>query len=200
MLADYAVVLDANVLAEATLSDLFLRLAVEPRLLLPKWTEEILAETERAWLGKMGWDPKLVGRRLEQMRSTFPEALVTDYEVYLDRCQNEPEDRHILAAAIREKVETIVTMNEKHFKPEHLKPWGIVASAPDAYLEVLFDHHASAVVHAVDAMARDRRKPLDLLLSRLGQTAPNLVRRIGADLSIVVPPYDKEIYRSAYVD
>jgi len=41
MRAEYPVVLDACVLAEATVSDLFLRLSEAPRFLLPKWSEEI---------------------------------------------------------------------------------------------------------------------------------------------------------------
>ena len=55
MRADYSVVLDANVLAESSLSDLFLRLSEGPRLLLPKWTDEIWQESERTMLNVLKW-------------------------------------------------------------------------------------------------------------------------------------------------
>lgn len=55
MRADYPVLLDANVLAEEAVSDLFLRLAEEPRLLIPRWTETIWDETLRTLIHKLGW-------------------------------------------------------------------------------------------------------------------------------------------------
>lgn len=53
--ADYRVVLDANVLAPATLCDLLLRLAETPRLYLPLWSEDILMEVKRTQTQKLGW-------------------------------------------------------------------------------------------------------------------------------------------------
>lgn len=47
MKADFPVVLDACVLANIRVCDLFLRLAEEPRLYLPYWSETILNETQR---------------------------------------------------------------------------------------------------------------------------------------------------------
>lgn len=48
MQADFQVVLDACVLANAGLCDLFLRLAEPPRLYLPLWSQEILDEVHPA--------------------------------------------------------------------------------------------------------------------------------------------------------
>lgn len=197
MLADFAVVLDANVLAESALGDLFLRLSEEPRLLLPKWTETILEETERTLVQTLGWAPGVAASRLAAMREWFPEAMIEDYEPFIARCRNDERDRHVLAAAIREGVETIVTMNAKHFRPEHLEPWGVNASHPDAYLRVLFDHDAGAVVQALNGMAQARRKPLAQLLSRLSQPAPDFAAHVAGSLAIGLPRYDKEAYRSS---
>lgn len=44
MIADFKVVIDACVLADFGVCDLFLRLAEKPRLFLPQWSEELLDE------------------------------------------------------------------------------------------------------------------------------------------------------------
>ena len=53
--ADFPVLLDACVLAEASVADLYLRLSEEPRLLLPRWTEKIWDEVDRTCSQKLGW-------------------------------------------------------------------------------------------------------------------------------------------------
>ena len=52
MRADFKVVLDACVLANYGVANLLLLLAEKPRLYLPLWSEEILAETYRTQVGK----------------------------------------------------------------------------------------------------------------------------------------------------
>jgi len=44
MIADYKILLDANVLANYAVCNLYLRLAEKPRLFLPKWSPDILDE------------------------------------------------------------------------------------------------------------------------------------------------------------
>jgi hypothetical protein len=53
MTRDYVAILDACVLVPAGLRDTILRLAETPRLFLPKWSDEILAEVERALISKL---------------------------------------------------------------------------------------------------------------------------------------------------
>ncbi len=47
MTADFPAVLDACVLVQAPLRDTLLRLAEPPRLYIPQWSDEIIAETVR---------------------------------------------------------------------------------------------------------------------------------------------------------
>ncbi len=51
--ANYRVVLDACVLANHGVCDLFLRLAERPRLYLPTWSPGILEETTRTQVAKL---------------------------------------------------------------------------------------------------------------------------------------------------
>ena len=50
-----AVVLDACVLADFIISDLLLRMAEEPVLILPRWSAEIFAEVRRTHR-KLKWE------------------------------------------------------------------------------------------------------------------------------------------------
>ncbi len=54
MQADFKIVIDACVLANIVVCDLFLRLAEKPRLFLPRWSTEILDETRRVHQ-KLSW-------------------------------------------------------------------------------------------------------------------------------------------------
>ncbi|MCB8932673.1 MAG: PIN domain-containing protein [Fimbriimonadaceae bacterium] len=139
MRADFPVVLDACVLAEAAVSDLFLRLSEEPRLLLPRWSEPIWQETRRVFIDKLGWPEALADSRIQAATEVFPEAMVSGFEHIIPACTNHPDDRHVLAAAIHSKTETIATFNVKDFKPDALDPWGINATHPGDYLKVLND-------------------------------------------------------------
>lgn len=197
MRADVPAILDANVLAESALGDLFLRLSEEPRLLLPKWTADIWEEALRTMTDKLGWDPELAASWVQSAVGAFPEALVTDFEPFIPECANHAEDKHILAAAIRGGCECIVTMNVRHFREEHLERWGVTAIHPDDYLVIRYEHKPAVVVNVINAMANKRKKPLAQMLSRLGAPAPKFASRIGSDLKVDVPPFDPETYRSA---
>jgi predicted nucleic acid-binding protein len=197
MRADYTVVLDANVLAESSLSDLFLRLSERPRLLLPKWTDEIWEEAERTMLNVLKWPLSTINSRIKAAKNTFPEAMITDYQAYIPRCTNDPKDRHILAAAIRGQVETIVTMNVRHFKPADVEIWGVSVAHPDEYLKVLYEFDSAVVVQVLNDMANRRRKPIEQMLSRLSAPAPRFAKKVGNDLGLRVPSYDPRNYRSS---
>ncbi|MBE7537664.1 MAG: hypothetical protein HS122_04570 [Opitutaceae bacterium] len=97
MRADFKVVLDACVLANFGVCDLLLRLAETPRLYLPRWSEEILLETERTHLSELGWPPHLAKSYQTAVRAAFPEAMVTGHEALIDACRNDLKDRHLLA-------------------------------------------------------------------------------------------------------
>ena len=72
---EYSVVLDSCVLAPMPLCDTLLRLAEEPGLYRPLWSEEILHEVSHA-LEEFGYTQQQRDRRLQAMRTAFPEAIV----------------------------------------------------------------------------------------------------------------------------
>jgi predicted nucleic acid-binding protein len=195
MRADFPIVLDANILAESAISDLFLRLSEEPKLVSLRWTEKIWEEARRALVSKLGWPEETADSRIAAAQANFPEAMITDYEGFIEKCTNDPKDRHILAAAIRGKVETIVTMNVKHFKEADLVPWGVTASYPGEYLKVLYDLDEGVVVSVLHRMAAVRKKTLIEMLSRLSAGIPSFTAHVAADLGLEVPPYAPDSWR-----
>ena len=71
----------------------------------------------------------------------------------------DPDDRHVLAAAIRGNADVIVTRNLKDFPPEKLAPFAIEAQHPDVFVTHLIDLHEGAVVAALREHRCQLRSP-----------------------------------------
>ncbi|MFR9726227.1 PIN domain-containing protein [Streptomyces sp. MS19] len=151
---------DANVLYPSTLRDLLIRVA-QAGLVQAKWTDAILDEVFRNLTAKR---PDLDARRLERTRQLMCAAVrdskVVDYEPLIDAVTlPDSGDRHVLAAAVKARAQTIVTFNLKDFPAARLAPWDIAASHPDAFLEAQADRAPSVVYGAVRQIADSRRRP-----------------------------------------
>jgi predicted nucleic acid-binding protein len=169
--ADFRVVLDACVLANQAVTDVFLRFAQEPRIFLPRWSEAILEETRRAHL-LLAWEERLVASFDAKLREHFPEALVTGYEWLLDRCENDPGDRHVLACAIQAQAEVITTFNLRHFPAEALRPWNIVAMHPQDQLLSLYGLEQQLALYKLTRIASRKQMDLKDYLIDLGRFVP----------------------------
>ena len=178
MRADFKVVLDACVLANFGVCDLLLRMAERPRLYLPRWSEELLQETERTHLNELAWPPSIAQSFQTALRTHFPEALVAGYEHLLSRCANDPKDRHVLACAVQCQAELILTFNLRDFPPAALAPWKIAACHPQDYLLTLYALDPASVLHKLEEIARKRGCPLEDHLIALGQFLPAFSARV----------------------
>jgi hypothetical protein len=74
------VIIDACVLANFSLCDTLLRLAEEPRLFEPKWSDEIIQETTRTLESKLHWPSTLVAYLESELRAHLSDAWVSGYE------------------------------------------------------------------------------------------------------------------------
>jgi predicted nucleic acid-binding protein len=182
MKADYRVFLDACVLANFGVCDLLLRLSERPRLIVPHWSAEVMAETRRTHVDKLGWKPELADYFQAETRKAFPDAEVTDYENLIPALENDPKDRHVLAAAIRSNCPLIVTFNLKHFPAEALRPWNICASHPQDYLLILYEMERQQVTAVLGEIAGKRQIEVEDVLIRLGKTLPLFSQRLLDDL------------------
>ncbi len=133
---EYSAVLDACVLVPASLCDTLLRLAEEPAMYRPLWSEQILAEMIKALRTKLRRSAADTTYRRQQIVDSFPEAMVKVPPDLLKavECIPDPNDRHVLAAAVRAHADTIVTQNTKHFPNECLELFGVLCQNADDFL------------------------------------------------------------------
>ena len=140
-------VLDACVLYPAALRDLWMHLAVW-FVFQPKWTPRIQDEWIRNVLENR---PDLKREHLARTRALMEEWArdweVPDYEELLpDLSLPDPDDCHVLAAAIAGQVPTLVTFN---FPQAALAPHSVRAIHPDAFACELLNAEPEAFLCAV---------------------------------------------------
>ena len=175
MRGDFPAVLDACVLIPMPLADTLLRLAAGPRLYLPKWTDEIMAEVSRNLIEKFDVPEEKAAYRESEIRKHFPEAWVDGYGDLIPAMTNQPKDRHVLAAAVRAQAEIIVTYNRKDFPAGALAPYSISAQGPSTFLKNLNELDQEAVMRTLEEQAAAIHKPLDYLMERLRVNVPGFV-------------------------
>jgi len=133
------VVDDACVLYPAPLRDLLMRLATTG-LFAARWTEQIHDEWTSNLLKKRPELAEAIPRTVELMGRAVPDALITGHEPLIQGLVlPDPDDRHVLAAAIRAGAQLIVTFNLKDFPADTLAVFGIEAVHPDTFLEQQFE-------------------------------------------------------------
>jgi predicted nucleic acid-binding protein len=109
----FIVVYDANALYPNTLRDLLIRIAQQPHLVQAKWTNEILDEMIRALQKNFSnVTEEQLGRLRDRMNRAVRDCLVEGYEPLVEILElPDPDDRHVLAAAIKATAQVIVTRN-----------------------------------------------------------------------------------------
>lgn len=155
-----AAVLDACVLYPAPLRDVLLELSVEG-LFRARWTDQIHDEWIRNLLIKRR-DVKLeqLQRTRTLMNQAVPDCLVTGYEsLAATLALPDPDDRHVLAAAIVAGAGVVVTFNTSDFPRQVLEPYGLKAQHPDDFLIHQLGLSPEAVCTAMKRLRRRLRNP-----------------------------------------
>jgi predicted nucleic acid-binding protein len=142
--------LDASVLYPVSLRHLLMRLTIA-RLYQARWSAKVHEEWIRAVLRDNSAIPMA---RLHALRDAMDEraqdSVVTGYEALIDSLSlPDPDDRHVLAAAIVAGADVIVTKNLRDFPAKTLDPYNIEAQHPDAFVRRLLDSAPLAVLDAV---------------------------------------------------
>lgn len=156
----FTVIYDACVLYPAPLRDLLMRLALKD-LVRAKWSERILDEMQRAILStRSDLSREKIVRMRGLMNAHVRDSVVTGFERFEQSVElPDPDDRHVVAAAIRCQAQLIVTFNLKDFPDSALQPLGLVAQHPDDFLEHLLDLHPQVVLEAVREQRLDLKNP-----------------------------------------
>jgi predicted nucleic acid-binding protein len=167
----FVVVYDASVLYPSTVRDLLIRIA-QAGLVQARWTEQILDEMFAALRRNR---PDLESPNLDRTRALMATAVrdwrVQGYEALIDSLKlPDPDDRHVLAAAIRARAQVIVTANLLDFPPDILRTWDIDPKSPDEFVRDQIDLDRGAVYASVQQIADSWQRPpgtVDDVLDRL---------------------------------
>lgn len=172
-MSTFTALYDACVLYPAPLRDLLMRLALSD-LFRARWTDEIHDEWIRNVLeNRPDLKPEQLARTRELMNSHVRDCLVTGYQDLIDGLQlPDPDDRHVLAAAIRTRASVIVTYNLDDFPAAYLATYGLEVQHPDEFILHLLDLSPAAVCLAAKTQRAALKNPprsVDEFLETLAQ-------------------------------
>lgn len=156
----FVVLYDANVLYPSTLRDLLIRIA-QSGLVQAKWSDRILDEVfDNLKANRPDLDPARLDRTRQLMNRSVRDVLVIGYEpIQAGLNLPDPDDHHVLAAAIKAKAQVIVTRNLKDFPGEQMAPWNIDVKSPDQFVLGQIDLNREAVYGAIQRIADSWKSP-----------------------------------------
>lgn len=149
-MSNFTVIYDACVLYPAPMRDLLIRLA-RTRRFRARWTNDIHEEWIAALLReRTDIEREQLERTAALMNKAVPGALVTGHETLIRGLElPDPNDRHVLAAAIRCGAAAIITTNLKDFPKEQLDKFETLAIHPDDFIMDLADLESELLEIAV---------------------------------------------------
>lgn len=167
------VLLDANVLFPTVLREILIGVA-GAGVFTPLWSARILEEWARATRRLPEGAEAIARGEIALLRAGWPAAEVTPPDALV--CQivlPDPNDAHVLAAAIAGGAETLLTANRVDFPNRVLARHGVLPRDPDGFLTELA-HAGEDVARAVEAT----RARAEAISGRPVETRP-LLRRVG---------------------
>ncbi|PSF37058.1 PIN domain-containing protein [Aphanothece hegewaldii CCALA 016] len=159
-MTSWTVIYDASVLYPAPLRDFLMWLALT-NLFRARWTDEIHDEWIRNVLKNR---PDLTLAQLNRtknlMNINVHNCLVTNYASLIPRLKlPDPNDRHVLAAAIQTQADFIVTFNLKDFPDSVLDLYEIEAIHPDEFIIELIERDSKTVAQAAEKQRSTLKNP-----------------------------------------
>ena len=175
------VVYDANVLYPSALRDFLIRVAIED-LVHARWSDRILAEVFRnIAINRPGLDPQRLLRTRQRMCAAVLDCLVSGFdELEPAITLPDPDDRHVVAAAIRAGAGIIVTFNLRDFPEPEMASHGLVAMHPDLLALELLARAPTAVLDVLASQAGDLKHPRHTALDVVGALERCGLSRFGA--------------------
>ncbi len=159
--ARYTALLDANVLYPIAICDALMEVAITG-IYAPKWTQLI----DEEWIRNLAKDRNQSEEKFHIRRDRMHDAC-PDWEVpfeawkALESSLNlpDPDDRHVLAAAIAGHADSIATMNLKDFPQETLDLFDITVLHPDDFLYQQLELQPYVVLPAFKEMRARLQNP-----------------------------------------
>lgn len=161
----FTALVDACALAGALKRNLLLSLA-EAEFFRIRWSAQILDETEAAIrdiLAAKGADDAgdRARRARRYMEEAFEEAVVEGFDGMLNACDGlpDPDDAHVVAAALKTQAAVIVTDNLRDFPKAILAPLNLEVRSTDAFIADTIALDPERAIAAVRTMRERLRNP-----------------------------------------
>lgn len=185
-MAKFTVIFDACILYPAVVRDSAMRLAMTG-LFKAHWTDQIHDEwinglkREKDEDGNQRIPDHVLLRTRELMDAHVYDAKVENYEHLIEHIQlPDPNDRHVVAAAIKANADAIVTYNLKDFPADYLlQNFNLEVIHPDDFFRYQFDLNPAVAIAAFKSQWLSLKHPpltredflLKLKTNQLIQTA-----------------------------
>lgn len=169
----FTVVIDTNVLVGALTRNIILSLA-EAGIFRPRWSKKTIEdEFERAFARVYPGNEGVAHTQRAKIEIAFPEATACEVPEIVEGLNlPDPDDRHVLAAAISTKASLIVTENLRDFPEDALQGHEIEAISADDFISDCIDLAGPEAVAALRQMRERFKKPemdADALILRIEQ-------------------------------
>lgn len=160
MISTFTAFIDANVFYGARLRSLVLYVA-QTKLFRARWSTDVHDEWVRNLIkNRPDLKPEDLLRTRSKMDAAIPDCLVEGYEPLIaGLALPDPDDRHILAAAIMTRANVIVTFNQSDFPPDTLERFRLHTKHPDDFLLEAFGLSPAQFVEAVRSDFEHYRAP-----------------------------------------
>jgi hypothetical protein len=175
----FTALVDACTLANSLKRNLLLTLA-EAGFFRLRWSSRILDETERAiekiLRGKGRADAAEHAKRARTaLETAFEDAMVSDFDKFMSAADGlpDPNDVHVVTAAIKTRAPMIITENLKHFPPDNLATLNMEAKSAAEFIADTIALDEGRAVAAIRLMRERLNKP--------GITAEQLLLKMEAE-------------------
>jgi len=144
------VLIDACVLYPTVLRELVIGWAATGTF-VPLWSERILDEWRRAAARHSERDQVIADGEIALLKARHPEAAVSHDTALEDRLHlPDPDDVHVLAAAIAGGADALLTLNVKDFPTNVLAAEGLLRRHPDEFLWEAYHSDPTGMRRVVD--------------------------------------------------
>jgi hypothetical protein len=161
----FTALVDACTLTNSLKRNLLLTLA-EAGFFRLRWSSQILDETEIAIekiLREKGRADaaERAKRARAAMETAFEDAMVSDFDRFMSAADGlpDPNDAHVVAAAIMTRASMIVTENLKHFPPANLATLNMEAKSADEFIADTIALDEGRAVAAIRQMRERFNRP-----------------------------------------
>jgi len=161
----------------------------EADLYRARWSETIQQEWLRHAIDRNPTKEANLQRTDRLMREHFAEAWIEDFDRFIPTVElPDPDDRHVVAAAIACNAQYIVTDNIKHFPEEDLSALHLEAGTADKFLAGTVEHYPARSFEVI----REHRNGLRsaptasaYLMDLISKGLPLLASRLRANIAAI---------------